>query len=543
MKKILAALLAFSALTAQARNTPTDTIQYSTQASAPSSPTAGTIFGYYLSSDSAPYFKTSGGSAFGIVYSSSVFADHGIIVGTGSNRALGYVGPCTNNQALFGVTGSDPTCRVIAYTDLPTIADKTLLGNTSGGSSTPSAQNAASINSIVKTADLLLDKAFGITDTTDSSTGNIDALTSANISSVRLTGAAPTLRGITAPMIGQLLLVVNASGTTVSVKNQDANPTAANRIITGTGSDITLADSASILLKYDLTTSRWRIVGGSGGGSGTSITKDYAITSHGFSVGEILDCASTTSCTKAKADTEATSEMSGIVSAVADSDHFTLMQEGYLTGLSGLTANQVSFLSDATAGAMSTTQPTTIGHTSCPVFKSDSTTSGYFRVQRCVTIAATSGVDACEFYADTGNGHGGSSSGETTVMNFTNVRQSLGDCFTRTARDTTHGDKITFNKKSYCTFYVQGIHSGTTGPFIGVTVDGASLSTAIGNITYANGYRGHYGFTSGSSQDHSRIWSKAFWVNPGQVIRAQDDGSSSSNDTYTGFSFSCVVGQ
>jgi len=99
-------------------------------------------------------------------------------------------------------------------------------------------------------------------------TGNIDALdTSANVS-IRLTGAAPVLRGIANGSNGKLATIINASGVSVSVNNENATPTAANRIITGTGADLTLENTASLFLQYDSTSSRWRVIGGSGGGGG-----------------------------------------------------------------------------------------------------------------------------------------------------------------------------------------------------------------------------------------------------------------------------------
>lgn len=70
--------------------------------------------------------------------------------------------------------------------------------------------------------------------------------------------------------------------------------------------------------------------------------------------------------------------MFGIVIEVVDSDNFVLLTNGYVTGLSGLTAGEVHFLSDTTAGALTTTEPTTATHVSKPLLLADSTTSGYF---------------------------------------------------------------------------------------------------------------------------------------------------------------------
>jgi hypothetical protein len=81
---------------------------------------------------------------------------------------------------------------------------------------------------------------------------------------------------------------VNASGFDATIKNNDATDetTSANLIITGTGSDLTLANNASVSLVYDSVSSVWRVIGtqaGGGGGSGVSAVNTYtgAITIQG----------------------------------------------------------------------------------------------------------------------------------------------------------------------------------------------------------------------------------------------------------------------
>ena len=123
-----------------------------------------------------------------------------------------------------------------------------------------------------------------------------------------------------------------------------------------------------------------------GGGSGTTITRSVTQSSHGFSVGDVLYLNGST-YTKAKADAVATAEVVGIVSAVANSNTFSLSSLGYITGLSGLTAGTVYFLSASTAGALTATEPTTSGHVSKPLLIADSTTSGYFFNMRGVVIS------------------------------------------------------------------------------------------------------------------------------------------------------------
>jgi hypothetical protein len=72
----------------------------------------------------------------------------------------------------------------------------------------------------------------------------------------------------------------------------------------------------------------------------------------------------------AQADSAQNSEVIGIVSEVENSNEFTVQTSGLLSGLSGLTAGTVYFLSDTVAGAVTTTEP----DISKPVYYSSSTT-------------------------------------------------------------------------------------------------------------------------------------------------------------------------
>jgi len=72
---------------------------------------------------------------------------------------------------------------------------------------------------------------------------------------------------IAATADAQVLIFTNKTTASISILNE-SGATAGQRIQTGTGADLSLADGASITLIYDTNTSRWRIVGGSGSGSG-----------------------------------------------------------------------------------------------------------------------------------------------------------------------------------------------------------------------------------------------------------------------------------
>lgn len=112
---------------------------------------------------------------------------------------------------------------------------------------------------------------------------------------------------------------------------------------------------------------------------------------HGFTVGQILSFNGS-AYVLAMADVVADSEVVGIVSSVIDSGHFSLTPGGLVSGLSGLTAGSVYFLSPTSAGALTTTEPTAVGQVSKPLMIAISTTSGYFINMRGIAVPAGGGI-------------------------------------------------------------------------------------------------------------------------------------------------------
>jgi hypothetical protein len=143
----------------------------------------------------------------------------------------------------------------------------------------------------------------------------------------------------------------------------------------------------NILYWYNGTS--WIPAQGGGGGSASSNTVTITQTAHGFVVGNVL-YFNGTNYVLAQADTAAHAEVIGIVSAVVDANHFTLLTDGYITGLSGLTAGGVYFVSPTTAGTLANTEPSTIGQISKPLMIADSATSAYFYNFRGQVVGASS---------------------------------------------------------------------------------------------------------------------------------------------------------
>lgn len=125
-----------------------------------------------------------------------------------------------------------------------------------------------------------------------------------------------------------------------------------------------------------------------GTGSTEAVTKSISQTTHGFAVGDVLKYASSTYA-KAQADSASNAEVVGIVSAVADANTFTLLTHGYISTLSGLTANTTYFLSASSAGALTSTEPSTVGQISKPVLRAVSTTAGYFMNMRGAAVTSS----------------------------------------------------------------------------------------------------------------------------------------------------------
>jgi hypothetical protein len=106
-------------------------------------------------------------------------------------------------------------------------------------------------------------------------TGANAILTLPTTSGVRVTNASLTsIAGVATNAKSQLFILVNMVGGNLTIVNNSGAAGTGEKIITGTAADLTLADTACIILYKDITTNVWRVVGGSGGGGGAARAVD-----------------------------------------------------------------------------------------------------------------------------------------------------------------------------------------------------------------------------------------------------------------------------
>ena len=123
-------------------------------------------------------------------------------------------------------------------------------------------------NQPISTTDSVTFGGVSITLTNNSSTGTINNLTTSNIGGYRFTSASSTtITGFADGGNGKILYLHNVSSINITIKNNYTSSDVSNRILTGTGFDLILKPDKSIFFQYDSFSSKWRILGGSGGNS------------------------------------------------------------------------------------------------------------------------------------------------------------------------------------------------------------------------------------------------------------------------------------
>lgn len=114
--------------------------------------------------------------------------------------------------------------------------------------------------------DLNTDLAGRITD--EATAANINAMPSPTLIT-RFTGATVTnLNGINNGVEGKVLLLINKSTQTVTLKHEAGAASAEDRLLTSDGADVELTAGSVALLLYEHNSQRWHLLSGGGGGGG-----------------------------------------------------------------------------------------------------------------------------------------------------------------------------------------------------------------------------------------------------------------------------------
>ena len=162
--------------------------------------------------------------------------------------------------------------------------------------------------------------------------------------------------------------IMNLSGCTQIYGNLDIESGATLSICGGAGAGKVLVSNATGVATWqelDIPTL-----------SGDAIKKEISQSSHGFSVQDIIGFSGGT-YNKPIADGTYDGEVMGIVSNIPNINTFEFTQAGYISGLTGLVQSTTYFLSDSTAGLLTSVEPTDDTHISKAMLLADSTTSGW----------------------------------------------------------------------------------------------------------------------------------------------------------------------
>lgn len=332
------------------------------------------------------FVKTSGGTGTLSVDTSTYITGNqtitlsGVTTGSGTTAittSFGTFSSATLAAALTDETGTG----VVVYSTSPTLVTPAL-GTPSALVGTNITGTGAGFTAGTVTTNANLTGAV-------TSVGNATSLgsfTSANLSTALTdeTGSgsavfatSPTL---VTPALGTptALVGTNITGTGASFTS-GITQALASATTTVNVSSATAPTAGQALVATSSTAATWQTP------SAAAVTRSVS-QANSFTAGQVLKFTGGAYAT-AQADSAANAEVVGIVSGTGNP--FTLTTNGYVTGLTGLTANTMYFLSPSSAGALTATEPTTAGQISKPVFFADSTTSGYFINYRGEVLTAS----------------------------------------------------------------------------------------------------------------------------------------------------------
>lgn len=184
------------------------------------------------------------------------------------NTMLGTSGSATSIGALDSQAANADGLALVSQVLSSQSADATHPGMVNNVAQTLSGQKTFSTGITVSN----LDFTQAVDSTTTGANQNVAAPT---VGTIIFTNASlSSIQNIGAGAAGRVLVIKNSTGVNVTINN-DSGGTAADRIVTGNGANIILPTTASLLLQYDSSASRWTVIGGSGSSTTYSIRNDF----------------------------------------------------------------------------------------------------------------------------------------------------------------------------------------------------------------------------------------------------------------------------
>ncbi len=308
----------------------------------------------------------------------------------------------TDGQLIIGSTGATPVAASL-------IAGTGVTITPGAGAITISVTGGAAVTSVSGTLNRITSTG-GTTPVIDISASYVGQASITTVGALASGSLAAGFTPVTVPIGG----TGNTTFTAYSVICAGTTATGAFQNVSGVGTSgqVLTSNGAAALPTWQA----------SGAGNGTALQDTITQASHGFSVQQLVYLSSGT-YTLAEANSVVTAEVVGIVTSVTNINVFVLTTSGKCTGLSGLTAGTVYWLSDGTPGLLTATAPTTPGNVAKPLFVADSTTSGYFINYRGEVIpTGTSGIinsgttNQLAYYAANGTTISGLSTGNNGVL-------------------------------------------------------------------------------------------------------------------------------
>lgn len=212
------------------------------------------------------HISTAGDVGIGVTANSAYkLLANGAIRATGAIQAYGVGNTFTGDLASPHVRMTNTTAST---------GDTWVIGSRNDGGLDIQCGNLSQVARFNATSGRLdLSYSFGLTGFANSaslaaSQNNYDIADGGSAVVHRLTASTPiNITGMVGGAAGRLISLINIGTNTITLTNEDANSTAANRF--ALGANLAITGSNAVTLWYDTTSSRWRPFGGSGGGGST----------------------------------------------------------------------------------------------------------------------------------------------------------------------------------------------------------------------------------------------------------------------------------